>query len=190
MPSPGSSKPDRATAERYVAAGNFVWNSGMFAWTCETLAAELARHLPDLAARLDEIAALAGTPDFEARLPEVWGRITDRTTIDYGLMEKSDRVACLPADFRWLDIGSWDALKAALPADEDGNAVVGDHVGVATRDSLIFARGGRLVATVGIEGLVVVDTGDAVLVCALDRAQDVKAVVGALAARGDAERLL
>lgn len=183
-------KPDRSTAERYVAAGNFVWNSGIFAWTVPLLASEIARHLPDLAARLEEIGAMAGAADFEARLAGVWHRIIDRTTIDYGVMEKSDRVACLPAGFAWRDVGAWDALKAALPADADGNTVVGDHVGIATRDSLIFARGGRLVATVGVDGLIVVDTGDAVLVGALDRAEDVKAIVGALAARKDADRWL
>ncbi len=183
-------KPDRATAEAYVASGRYAWNSGMFAWTVPVLAAEIARHLPALAARLDEIGAAVGGADFEARLAEIWPRITDRTTIDYGIMEKSDRVACLPAGFQWRDIGAWDALKAALPADAQGNAVVGEHIGHATRGSLIFARGGRLVATIGVDNLIVVDTGDAVLVCARDQAQEVKAIVSALEARGGAGELL
>lgn len=178
-------KPDRAVAEGYLAAGRFVWNSGMFAWAAPVLAGALARHLPDLAARVDEITAAAGAADFDARLGEIWGRVTDRTSVDYGIMEKSDRVACLPAAFEWRDIGAWDALKAALPADADGNAVVGPHVGVDTRGSLVFGRAGRLIATVGVEDLVIVDTGDAVLVCRLDRAQDIKAVVDALKARGE-----
>jgi len=190
-------KPDRAAAERYLAGGRHVWNSGMFAWTVPVLAAEFARHLPALAARLDEITAAAGIagagdPGFATRLAEIWGRVTDRTTIDYGIMEKSDHVACLPAAFDWSDIGSWDALKDALPADEAGNAVVGDasaHLGIDTTNSLIVARGGRLVATIGVDGLVIVDTGDAVLICPLDRAEEVKAVVAALEARGDAGRL-
>lgn len=181
-------KPDRAAAEGYVASGRFVWNSGMFAWSVPVLAGELARHLPALAARMDEVTAAAGEAGFDARLAEIWARVTDRTAVDYGVMEKSDRVACLPAAFDWRDIGAWDALKAALPADAAGNAVVGPHVGVDTRDSLVFGRGGRLIATVGVEGLVIVDTGDAVLVCRLDRAQDVKAIVEMLAARGDPRR--
>lgn len=183
-------KPDRATAEGYIAAGTYAWNSGMFAWTAPILAAEIARHLPDLAARLGEIGAAVGRPDFEARLAEIWSRVTDRTTIDYGIMERSDRVACLPAHFQWRDIGAWDSLKAALPADAEGNAVVGEHLGQGTHGSLIFAKGGRLVATIGVENLVIVDTGDALLVCALDRVQEVKAIVARLAARDDGADLL
>lgn len=180
-------KPDRATAEGYLAAGNYLWNSGMFVWTAATLAEELERHLPGLARRVGEIAAIAGAPDFEARLPAIWARIEDRTTIDYGLMEKSDRVACLPAGFEWRDIGAWDALKAALPSDPAGNAVVGRHLGIDTRDCLVFAPGGaRLVATIGLSELAIVDAGEVLLICPLDRAQEVRALVDRLAAEGEA----
>lgn len=180
-------KPDRATAEGYLAAGNYLWNSGMFVWTAATLAEELALHLPGLARRVGEIAAIAEAPDFEARLPAIWARIEERTTIDYGLMEKSDRVACLPAGFEWRDIGAWDALKAALPSDAAGNAVVGRHLGIDTRDCLVFAPGGaRLVATIGLAELAIVDAGEVLLICPLDRAQEVRALVDRLAAEGEA----
>ncbi len=177
-------KPDRATAERYLASGDFVWNSGMFAWRVDVILDAFARHLPRLAARLDEIAGLAGGPDFEAGLAEVWSRIEDRTTIDYGIMERADRVACLPAQFDWRDIGAWPALFEALDRDERGNAAVGDHLGIDDRGSLIFAPSGRLVATIGLRDMIVVDTEDALLVCPVERAQEVKDLVERLKAEG------
>lgn len=182
-------KPDRATAEGYLAGGRHLWNSGMFAWTVPIIADAFARFLPELAARLDEISALAASPDFADRLPEIWSRITDRTTIDYGIMERSEKVACVPADFDWRDIGSWSALRDALPRDAAGNAVVGRHLGLATTGCLVYAPEGRLIATVGLEDMIIVDTGDALLVCPASRAQEVKDLVEALRA-GDGERFL
>lgn len=179
-------KPDQATAEQYLAAGRFLWNSGMFAWTVESICRAMANHLPDLAARMTEISTLAATgsgtaaPGFAEGMRAIWSRVTDRTTIDYGIMEQSDLVACVPATFQWNDVGSWAALGDVLDADEAGNVIVGDHVGHATAHSLVFARGGRLVVTLGVDDLIVVDTPDAVLVCRREVAQDVRQIVEAL----------
>jgi mannose-1-phosphate guanylyltransferase len=182
-------KPDRATAERYLAGGRHLWNSGMFAWTVPSIASAFARFLPDLAARLDEITQAAGRADFADRLPEIWSRISDRTTIDYGIMERAENVACVPAAFEWRDIGSWSALRDALPKDAAGNAVVGRHLGLDTTGCLVYAPEGRLIATIGLEDMIIVDTGDAVLVCPASRAQEVKDLVDALRS-GDGERFL
>jgi mannose-1-phosphate guanylyltransferase len=179
-------KPGPATAAEYVAGGKHLWNSGMFVWRADVMHAEIGRHLPALAERVDELAALAAAgPDaFAAGLGAVWAGIAVRTTIDYGVMERSDRAVCLPAEFAWSDVGSWAAVADALatvPGDPAANVLVGPHVvAVDTRGSLVLARGGRLVATVGVDDLVVVDTADALLVCRRDRAQDVRQVVAHL----------
>lgn len=182
-------KPDRPRAEAFLASGRFVWNSGMFAWSIPTIAEAFRTQLPALAGLLDEIGARAGSGALEAGLPEIWQRIEDRTTIDYGIMERAERVACLPVDFGWRDIGAWPALLEALDRDAQGNAVVGQHLGIDTRDSLIFAPGGRLVATIGLADMIVIDSPDALLVCHRDRAQEVKAIVDRLRAEGRSELL-
>jgi len=103
----------------------------------------------------------------------------ENQTIDYGIMERAERVAVVPADFGWSDVGTWNALFDLMDADTERNVVSGDHIGVDTHGSFIHSDG-RLIATIGVEDLIVVDTGDAVLVCRRDRAQDVKAVVDRL----------
>jgi len=183
-------KPDRATAERYVAAGNYAWNGGMFVWRVAVIRAALQRFLPGLSARLDEISqVVAGGGDLARELPAIWSRIPDRTTIDYGVMERSDRVACVPATFAWSDVGSWDALADLLPADADGNRVLGRHLGIDSSDCLVFAPSGRLIATIGLAGIAIVDTGDALLVSPRDRVQEVREIVARLRDQGE-ERLL
>lgn len=179
-------KPDLARAQAFVAGGRHLWNAGMFAWSVAGIQAAFQRHLPRLAATLDALTAAASQGDaaFADALSRLWPGIQDRTTIDYGIMEPAERVACVPAGFEWLDIGSWAAVKETLPADEDGNAVLGRHLGLDSHDNLIFAPDGRLIATLGLEGMVVVDTPEALLICPIDRAQEVKRLVDALRAGG------
>ncbi|MEO8084760.1 MAG: sugar phosphate nucleotidyltransferase, partial [Ardenticatenales bacterium] len=170
-------KPDRATAEAYLAAGSYLWNSGMFVWTIDTITAAYRAHLPRLARTIDAVAALvAAGGDLAAALPDLWAAVEDRTTIDYGILEPSANVACVPAAFAWRDIGAWPQLADALQADADGNAVRGRHVGLDTHGSLVFAPNGVRVATIGLTDMVVVVLDDIVLVCPRDRAQDVKAL--------------
>lgn len=172
-------KPDRPTAEAYTKSGHHLWNSGMFVWTVTAIREAFETHLPGTALVLSEIesAAHAGPAAGVAALPELWPRIPDRTTIDYGIMEQSDRVACVPADFEWHDIGSWQSLAERMPLDSNGNAVRGRHLGIETEGCLVFSTGDRLVATIGLDNIVVVDTGDVVLVCPRSRAQDVRSIV-------------
>lgn len=178
-------KPDRPTAERYVAAGTHLWNSGMFVWRAADIAAAYARLLPGLSRTIDAVAALvAGGGDLPAALPALWAEVTERTTIDYGILEPSTNVACVPAAFAWRDIGAWPQLADALPRDAAGNAVRGAHVGLDTRGCLVFAPEGARVATIGLSDIVVVALDDIVLVCPRDRAQDVKALAEAARTAG------
>jgi mannose-1-phosphate guanylyltransferase len=183
-------KPAADKARGFVASGRYLWNSGMFVWRVDGIHAEMRAHLPALAAHVDELTALAaaGPEAWAADLGTLWARIGVRTTIDYGVMERSTRAVCLPAAFTWTDVGSWAALARVLAdaaADAAGNVHLGsDIVAMDTQNSLIVARGGRLVAAVGLRDLAVVDTEDALLICSLDQAQGVREVVARLTADG------
>ena len=169
-------KPDRARAAAFLAGGRHLWNAGIFAFRADVLLELVARHLPELATGL---AAIAAAPE---RLPELY-RTLPAISIDHGLMEKLDDIATLPLDCGWSDLGSWEALAEVLPADPAGNSARGAVVAVDTRDSLLWADEGT-VAVLGLEGVVVVRTGDTVLVMPKSRSQEVRVLVEALRARG------
>jgi mannose-1-phosphate guanylyltransferase len=176
-------KPDRATAEDYVRRGTFSWNSGMFVWRVDRILGELQRHMPALRAGLDEIGAALPNPSAGDVLRSVWPHLP-KETIDFGIMEKADRVAVLPADIGWSDVGSWSAVYELSPRDNAGNVALGKVLPLDTRGSLIYSPH-RLIATVGVDDLVVVDAGDVLLICPRARAQDVKRIVSELQARGE-----
>lgn len=171
-------KPDAVTAARYVASGEYYWNSGIFAWKLSTLWQEYKTYQPELFAQLQQIGAALGTPHEKYVTKRVWNKIKNET-IDVGIMEKSKRVVTLPIDVGWSDVGSWATLHELLPADGRQNVVQGNHIGVDTSSSLIYGNN-RLIATVGLKDMIIVDTGDALLVCPKHRAQDVKSIVEAL----------
>jgi len=171
-------KPDQATAEGFLAAGNYLWNSGMFVWRVNDILAEIARLLPDLYQRLMQVAEALDTPQAHEVLCAQWGDMPN-ITVDYGVMEKASRVAVIPVDLGWSDVGDWSALAEILDQDEHGNVLTGvqeQFVGLDTKNSLIHSSG-RLVATIGLTDMVVIDAEDAVLICPRDRAQDVKLLV-------------
>lgn len=180
-------KPDEETATRFVQSGRYYWNSGLFTWRVSTILDALARYMPDSHARLSEIVAAMGTRNEQTVLERVWPTLQNQT-IDYGIMERADRVAVLPVDFGWSDVGSWEALFRILEADDNDNVILGDHIGLDTRRSLIHGHG-RLIVTVGLDDLIIVDTDDAILVCPRDRAQDVKAIVELLEREGRTDAL-
>ncbi|MFH1680943.1 MAG: sugar phosphate nucleotidyltransferase [Candidatus Eisenbacteria bacterium] len=167
-------KPDREDAERYAASGRHLWNSGMFLWRVDAIADALRAHVPGASDALEAFREAAAT-DLYGVLEEYYPRLP-ALSIDYAVMEKASNVAAIPADFAWNDVGSWSALGELLARDREGNEVVGRHVGLGTRRSVIHA-GSRLVATIGLDGFVVVETDRAVLVCPRDRAQDVRDLV-------------
>ncbi|MFQ5593521.1 MAG: mannose-1-phosphate guanylyltransferase [Anaerolineae bacterium] len=171
-------KPDVETAKAFMKSGRYYWNSGLFTWQVSTILAAFASYMPDTYEKLQAMASTMGTDRESETLGRIWPTLENQT-IDYGIMERAERVAVVPADFGWSDVGTWNSLFNLIDADREGNVVSGDHLGVDTRGSFIHSDG-RLIATVGVEDLIVIDTGDAVLVCPRDRAQDVKAVVDRL----------
>jgi mannose-1-phosphate guanylyltransferase len=181
-------KPTQARAKRFLRTGGYFWNSGMFAWRCDTILEEISLHLPQLATAMEDLAsrrvrgripAAALSAEYP-RLPAI--------SIDHGVMEKSARVAMVPARFAWNDIGSWDAVGTIWPEDAAGNATRDPLIAVDAQGNVVATRG-KPVALLGVSGLAVVDAGDAILVCPRDRAQDVRAVVAAVK-RAGLDRLL
>ncbi len=180
-------KPARPEAEAMVADGQHSWNSGMFVWRAERLMQEFAWQMPGFHHQLAQIEAEP------AALTAVWDGVVN-TTIDYGVMEGAEQVAVIPAaDLGWNDVGSWESLFEVLPADGAGNVVVGaELLEIATRNTLVHSTNPnrRLVAALGVHDLVVVDTGDILLICPRERSQEVKDFVTALKARADGKAFL
>lgn len=181
-------KPDLERARRFASSGRHFWNPGVFVWRVDVLLDEFTRLQPGIKERIDALAARMEAGERETALNEIYPTVPV-DTIDVGILEQSDRVAVIPARFRWSDIGSWGELMDILPRDESGNVVRGTHLGLGTRDSLVFATS-RPVATVGLENMVVVETADVVLVCPRDRVQDVKKLVERLALDPERQNLL
>ncbi len=182
-------KPRREIAEKMLAGGDHTWNSGMFVWTVERILGEFAQQMPGLHSKLAEISRAWDQPQRQEVILRLWPGIQPQT-IDYGIMEKAQKVAVIPAKgLGWSDVGSWDALFEVLPADQDGNITRGvNHISVDTRDSMIFSSNAqRLIVTIGVEGLVIVDTGDALLICRKDQTQKLRQVVGELKASSHQE---
>ncbi len=175
-------KPNAKTAARFLEEGRYVWNSGMFIWRSDRLLAEFAAQLPDLHAALNRIGGALGSANRDQVLADEWSAIR-RISIDYGIMEHADRVSVIPVDIGWSDIGSWGALLDVLEGDEHGNIAVGELLSLDTKNCYIRAKG-RLVAAIGLQDMVIVDTPDVLLVCPRERAEEVKALVNRLAAEG------
>lgn len=170
-------KPDLARARLYVAGGRHFWNLAMFCFRCEVFVEELRNHGPEHAAGLERVLDARRRGD-ERKAARLYAGLPVEA-VDYTVMERSDRLLMVPAGFQWLDVGSWSELADLLHADPDGNVVEGASVLIDTKDSFVSAPD-KLVAVIGMEGLIVVDTEDALLVCPKSRAQDVKKVVEAL----------
>ena len=168
-------KPNREKAEAYVGSGDYYWNSGIFIWRADRFVEEMARHLPEHHKGLSEISQLleAGTGSSD-RIEEIYNSL-ESISVDYGIMERGDHVSVIPAEMGWSDVGSWETIRELLDKDENGNVLQGDVLALDTTNSLVRSED-RLVATLGVEGLVVVDTTDALLVCDEARSQDVRAI--------------
>jgi mannose-1-phosphate guanylyltransferase len=181
-------KPDRATAERYLRDGSYLWNSGIFVFRADVILDEIRRSMSDLGEQLARIDAAIGTPRAARVLGEIFPRCPS-ISIDYGVMEKSERLAVVPADFGWSDVGSFDALAEIRERDAKGNVSEGEAMIFDGRNNVVLGLPGRPLAVIGVDDLVVVDAGDAVLVCRRDRAQDVRKAVDELRRRGRDEML-
>ncbi len=185
-------KPDEKSAQQMIRSGDHSWNSGMFVWKTERIMAEFARQMPGLYSVLQRIAGADATPrpgtglesrsERESVIQSVWMDLKVET-IDYGIMENASRVAVLPASgLGWNDVGSWDSLFEVLLPDMNGNiAINGHHLALESHNSLVFGNGNeRLIVTIGIDDMVIVDMDDALLICKTDQSQQVRAVVAHL----------
>jgi len=168
-------KPDLATAERYVASGKYLWNSGMFVFGADAFLTELGEYAPRMLEAVSQaVSGAEKDPDF-VRLGDAFAR-SPSDSVDYAVMEKTDKAVVIPLDAGWNDVGSWAALHDVLDKDADGNVLVGEVLASACRNCYLSANA-RLVAALGLEGVVIVETEDAVLVMSKDEAQNVKWVV-------------
>jgi len=182
-------KPDLATAESYLRSGEYLWNSGMFLFRASTYLQELAKHSPQMLAAC-RVSWQERKADLDfIRLDAEAFAACPADSIDYAVMEKTAQAAVIPLDAGWSDVGSWAALWAVGEPDAAGNVCHGDVIGDGCNGSYLYA-GSRLVAGVGLQDVVVVETADAVLVATKDRVQDVKKIVERLKAEGRAEHLL
>jgi mannose-1-phosphate guanylyltransferase len=156
-------KPDAELAEQMLASGDYFWNSGIFAWKAATILAALKQNQPNLAAAIERIADAWPT----ARRDEVFAAEYERLTkisIDYAVMEKAKEVLVIEAPYRWDDVGSWLALERMQPQDADGNTVQGLYCGLGTKNCIVAGEADKLIATVGVDNLLIVQDGDAILV--------------------------
>lgn len=168
-------KPDSKTAKEYLASGQYLWNSGMFVWKLSTILKNFEEWMPEVYAGLGKIGEAYGTPDFDRVLGECYGAFPSES-IDYGIMERAKKIYTIPGNFGWDDVGSWLALERINQTNELGNVIQGDVITIHT-DGCIVSGGKRLIAMVGMENAIVVDTDDAVLICSKDNTQDVKKVI-------------
>jgi mannose-1-phosphate guanylyltransferase/mannose-6-phosphate isomerase len=183
-------KPDLETAKTFLADGSYFWNSGIFVWKTSVILSEIERHLPSLYKTLKEIEAILFQPsrvNGSDRIRELYNSI-ESISIDYGVIERSRCVLMVPATFRWSDVGSWVALDEITAKDDSGNIFSGNTIDRGSQNSIVFS-GERLVATIGLKDMVVVDTPDATLVTSKERVQEVKKIVEALRESGREEHL-
>ena len=180
-------KPDLKKARRFLKAGGYLWNSGMFTWRADGFLDELARHQATLLKGLRTVDKMVEAGRSREQLVNRYKRLKS-VSIDYGLMERSNRSAVIPVEFSWVDVGSWSSLENIAPRDKRGNVMTGNIVDIESNNSVFFATK-RLVGSIGLSDMVVVDTPDATLVCPKARSQDVKALVERLRKRGAPEHV-
>lgn len=176
-------KPDLATAQSYVEGGQHAWNSGMFVASAKTFVNEMREHLPETHAALQRIMASWETPERDAVLREAYATIP-KISIDHGILEKAKRVVVLEVDYEWSDVGGWAALNDLFEGDEDQNVALETTLVAQDSRRCLVQGDGRLIALIGVEDLVVVQTRDATLVCPRHRAEEVKQLVARLEADG------
>ncbi|WP_169973218.1 mannose-1-phosphate guanylyltransferase [Tautonia rosea] len=181
-------KPDRATAEQFLSTGRFVWNAGIFIWRARAVLDALNRHRPVLADSISRVAATLGTPAFQEVLGREYPEM-EKIPIDKAVMEHAENVRVLEVPYRWNDVGDWRALTALVPPDNRGNTIQGPVHAVETSGCIIVSDEGRLIATLGVENLVIVQSSGATLVARKDQLDRLKALVEGLGAAGFGETL-
>ena len=167
-------KPALETAKEYLAAGNYLWNAGIFVWNINTITESICTYNPDLAMKMDMMAESFGTPEELSKVAEIFPTC-EKISIDYAVMEKADYIYTIPGDFGWSDVGTWGSLWTLLPHDADGNAVVGENVHLNDcKGCIVHAPGAESVVLQGLDDCVVVQRGGRMLVCKLSEEQRIK----------------
>lgn len=175
-------KPDLENAQRFLDAGTYLWNSGMFIWKVSTIRNMIRQHMPELYQGLETIKESIGKADELKVLKEEYIKLAS-VSIDYGILEKAENIYVIPGNFGWDDIGSWPALERIVKRDSKGNVIQGKHIGIDTRNTIVHSKN-KVITTVGIDDLVIVDTEDAILICDKKRAQEIKEIREMLAKSG------
>ncbi len=190
-------KPSYKVAEHYFRSGQYLWNSGMFIWKTSVIIESFRRFLPKMYDKMQEI--MESMPDVnyvgeaqatqasDSKINHLYPQLQS-ISIDFGIMERADNVLVIPGDFGWNDVGSWDSLGAIFKPDENGNIIKAEHIGIDTKNCIVYGNG-RLISTIGLESLIVVNTDDALLICPKSRAQDVKTIVEKLKQDGKGDLL-
>lgn len=181
-------KPDRIAAEQFLATGRFFWNAGIFVWRARTILDELNRQREGLGAAIGRVAATIDTREFGPTLDREYPAM-EKAPIDKAVMEHAPKVRVLEVPYRWNDVGDWRALPGLVPADERGNTIQGPVRAIDTDDCIIVADDGELIATLGVEGLVIVRSGGATLVARKDHLDKLKGLVEGLADAGHGDLL-
>lgn len=180
-------KPNLDAATKYLAEGTYLWNSGVFIWKISTILEAFKKHLPTMYEQMQEIVEAYGTPSEKEVLERVYPQL-ESISVDYGILEREADVLVLEGDFGWSDVGSLDAMNTFHKEDSDGNILLGDVLAINSRGSIVKGND-KLIALVGMENTIVVETEDALLICNKSKAQDVKKVVDELSARHRTELL-
>lgn len=179
-------KPDVVTATQFIASGHYSWNSGMFIWSVAQAMGEFERQQPQMYSLLQELQPAVDTPVFDAKLREIWEQMPKKS-IDFAIMEGAKKMAVIPVDIGWSDVGTWASLYDVLPQDSFGNCSKGklaDHrVILDTHNTMVLSD--RLIVTIGVQDVIVVETDDVLFVCHKDRTQDVKEIVTYLRDNGN-----
>jgi mannose-1-phosphate guanylyltransferase len=181
-------KPDRGTAQEFVAAGRFLWNAGIFVWKAATILQALKRHEPQIGETLDRLKPAVGTPGWDAALAVEFPQMKS-ISIDYAVLERAQNVCVVEAPFAWDDVGSWQALGRLRGADAEQNTVEGPHCGVASQGCIVRTTPDHLVATIGISDCIIVHTPDATLVARKDDEESIRKLIEIIRERGH-ERFL
>lgn len=182
-------KPERQQARHFLEQGDYLWNSGMFFWSAGRILSEIESFMPELYSGLEAIdSTWKEERDWEKAASEHYSSLPE-ISVDYGILERSARVWTLPVDFNWTDLGTWDALEDLFESDEDNNIKVGPLETIQSENNILVSADGPFIGCVDVEGLIVVSTEDAVLICDRDQAQKVKTLVNKLDAKGYQELL-
>ncbi len=168
-------KPNQQTAEEYIASGDYLWNSGMFIWRADVILEEIKNHLPAIFNEIEKLDSSMIDHKFYEKLDEVYP-LMNSISIDYGIMEKSEKVYCVQGDFNWSDVGSWETVYELTKKDSDENAIVGSVYLDSSKENYVYSPK-KFTAVIGMEKAVIIDTEDSLLVCHRDKVQDVKKVV-------------